>query len=119
MDIQDIKEVDKTFQVPFVLFLSWSDSRLKYKNLVNNVGRNLLTKKEKDEENGIWKPTVVFKNTNEKHTTVVDKKAYIQVNKLGKSTQAPKTEYENARIFTGKENQLILRRYYREIFTCK
>ena len=33
MDIQDITEVDKTFQVPFTLYLSWNDGRLQYKNL--------------------------------------------------------------------------------------
>ena len=118
-DIQDIIEVDKTFQVPFILFLSWRDSRLEYKNLVDNVGMNLLSKAEKDKEKGIWTPTVVFKNTNEKHKSKVDEETYIQIKKSGKSTLSPTSEYELAYNYLGKENDLIMRRYYREIFTCE
>ena len=119
LDIQDIVETDKTFQVPFILFLSWFDSRLQFKNLVDNVGRNLLSEDKKDKKKGIWWPTIVFKNTNEKHKSKVDEETYIQIKKSGKSTPAPWSQYENSHTFKGEENALVMRRYYRETFTCE
>ena len=79
MDIQNINEVEKTFQVPFILSLSWFDSRLRYKNLKEDEVFNLLSKTEKST---IWLPIVIFKNTNEKYTTIVDEKTYIQIKKF-------------------------------------
>ena len=43
MDIQDITEVDKTFQVPFMLYLPWNDGRLQYNNLNRDKEFNLLS----------------------------------------------------------------------------
>ena len=74
---------------------------------------------EKDKEKGIWYPTVVFKNTNEKHKSKVDEETYIKVNKSGKFLTSPASDYLRERIFKGKENPIIMQRYYREVFTCE
>ena len=138
MDIQDIIEVDKTFQVPFTLYLSWNDGRLQYKNLHKDNEFNLLSANEKS---NIWKPIVIFKNTNDKHKTKVDEETYIQINKYvnvfnnesncwtcsartkcgGNCSSTPSTitKAENYKIYKGSENQIIIQRYYREMFTCK
>ena len=116
MDIQNINEVDKTFQVPYTLFLSWIDSRLQYKNLNQDEGLNLLSSQEKST---IWSPIVVFKNTNEKHKTIVDQSTYVQIKKYGNATLTPKSQEENAKLFMGDENNIIMLRYYREIFICE
>ena len=79
-DIQDIEEMSKTFQVPFTLFLSWFDSRLQFKDLKEDEGFNLLSENEKS---AIWKPKVLFKNTNEKHKTKVDQETYIKIKQYG------------------------------------
>ena len=79
-DIQDIEEMSKTFQVPFTLFLSWFDSRIQYKNLKKDEGLNLLSENEKSK---IWKPIVLFENTNKKHTSIVDIKTYMKIKQYG------------------------------------
>ena len=101
-DIQDINEVENTFEVPFILLLSWRDSRLQFKNLQHNIGRNLLSDDEKDKKKGIWSPTVVFKNTNEKHESKVDEKTYIKINGYWGTrshTFAPLSDHENAILY--------------------
>ena len=116
LDIQDIIEVDKTFQVPFTLFLSWNDRRLYYINLNKKTGLNLLSE---DEKENIWKPIVIFKNTNAKDTTVVDTKTDIQIEKHGDVTITEISNPENAKHYKGEENPIIMQRYYREKFTCE
>ena len=132
--VQDINEVDKTFETPFILFLTWKESRLKYKHLKPNMGRNLLSKKEKEGENRVWSPTVVFKNTNDKTKTVVDDYTYITINgsrsfiisndkksyRLSSSVKkSPFSVHENVYYFKGAENPLIMRRYYIQVFNCE
>ena len=115
MDIQEITEKDKIFYVPFTLFLSWNDRRLKYANL-KNTGLNLLS----EEENVIiWKPTVIFQNTPEKQKTKVDPETNIKIKKYGDGTLSDITNPENVKLFDGKDNAIIMQRYYREKFTCK
>ena len=116
MDIQDIQEKDRTFQVPFTLYLSWSDSRLQYKHLSQDTERNLLSGNEKS---NIWKPIVVFKNTNKKQKTIVDEDTDIQIRKKGSYIYTSEWEAEEAKIFEGDKNIIIMQRYYREMFTCK
>ena len=118
MDIQDITEVDKTFEAPFTLYLSWIDKRLKYKNLKDNTVLNLLSKEEKSK---IWSPKVVFQNTNKKDKTEVDRNTYIQIKKGKEAEYVYTTEWEaeEAKLYEGEENQITIQRYYREVFTCK
>ena len=116
LDIQDIIEEEKTFKVPFTLFLSWNDSRLDYTNLNEETGLNLLSEDEKEK---IWKPVVIFTNTNEKHKTKVDSETDIQIQKHGKATFTKTSNPENAKLYNGDGNPIIMQRYYREIFTCE
>ena len=142
MDMQDITEVERTFQVPFKLYLSWNDGRLKYKNLHEAKAFNLLSENEKSK---IWFPIVIFKNTNEKYTTVrasEETKTDIYIEKYVNSwnseskcwtcsarntscsgncsaTPSQITERENYKMYEGMDNQIIIQRYFREIFTCK
>ena len=116
MDIQDIIEVDKTYQVPFTLYLSWNDGRLNYVNLKKSAGMNLLSE---DEKSYIWKPILTFENTNEKRTTIVDLNTDIYIEKLGDFTLTKISDPENAKHYHGKDNSIIMQRYYREKFTCE
>ena len=119
MDIQNINEVEKTFQVPFTLYLSWFDDRLQYKDLAKILGMNLLTTNEKI---SIWSPIILFENTNAKYTTIVDEKTDVQIKKTGDfvlSQMFYPTALQNAKLYEGSENPLIMERYYREKFICK
>ena len=118
MDIQNIKEVEKTFEIPFMLYLSWFDGRLKYKNLNKDKEFNLLSPTEKQK---IWKPIIIFKNTNEKLKTLVNEETNINVEKNEDDYFTPTaiSDPENAKNYEGMDNQIVIQRYYRQIFTCK
>ena len=91
---------------------------LQLKYLDKDKESNLLSEYEKS---NIWKPLVLFKNTNEKFTNIVDEKTYIQIEKCDNCSTdlSPVTMAENFQIYKGIDSQLIMQRYYRHIFTCK
>ena len=51
--------------------------------------------------------------------SILDKKAAIQIQREGNFTLSDKTDVENARLFSGEENVLIMSRFYRTKFVCK
>ena len=58
-----ISEITGTFKASFKLYLTWFDPRLKFKNIKDKSNLNKLTKPEKER---VWKPVVVFDNTESK-----------------------------------------------------
>ena len=58
--VQKINEVDGTFQVQYILSLSWYDSRLSFKNLKAELNSNTLNLNEKE---SVWIPKIIFANT--------------------------------------------------------
>ena len=80
ISILDIDEIDSIFHVQFFLHLTWYDSRLKFYNLKTDTGLNTLSPAEKKE---IWKPILVFENTELKESTVVDEDASLTITKAG------------------------------------
>ena len=71
--ILDINEVGQIFGNQFNLYMTWYDFRLKLHNMKTNINMNTLTNTEKE---GIWVPSLVFSNTEEKVNTVNDPKAF-------------------------------------------
>ena len=71
--ILDINEVGQKFGNQFNLYMTWYDFRLKLHNMKTNINMNTLTKAEKE---GIWVPSLVFSNTEERQNTVNDQKAF-------------------------------------------
>ena len=67
LDIQDIREADGTFLIPFNLELKWKDTRLSYKSLNNKTVLNTI---EPSKMEDLWRPTVIFDNTNDKFRTI-------------------------------------------------
>ena len=102
--MQNIKEVVKTFQAPFTLWLSWNDSRLMYKDLKDDISKNIISNNEKKT---IWKPIVVFENTNNKDETYTNlgelyARTYIQIKNSGSKIVLGSYYNQSAYIFLWK-----------------
>ena len=115
ISILDIDEINSIFHVQFFLHLTWFDSRLKFYNLKNDLGLNTLSPSEKRE---IWKPVLVFENTELKQSTVVDDDASVTIKKSGDFSLSEMDRVENQQKFGGQENSLILSRFYNTRFIC-
>ena len=66
--VLDIKEVESNINVQFVLSLRWKDPRITYRNLKEE---DFLNKINLDEFEKIWRPVVVFYNTQHREKTKV------------------------------------------------
>ena len=64
--VLDIKEVESTINVQFVLSLKWKDPRIIYRNLKEE---NFLNQINLGEFENIWRPVVVFYNTEHRDKT--------------------------------------------------
>ena len=108
-------EVGGYFQVQFILTMKWFESRLKFKNLKNDINLNGFLPNENGE---IWVPEMIFSNTEEKPSTIVDEKTTIFVEKVGEHKLSASDENENIQYFAGTENPLQLTRFYNQRFLC-
>ena len=117
----------------FILLMKWFETRLKFKNLKKDVSLNNFLPTEIE---NVWVPELTFANTEERPSTVVDKKTSIAVYKIGKVNLdsiipnfkpfifvggfklSETFENENIQYFSGKENYLFMRRFYNQRFLC-
>ena len=113
--IMDINEVDGYFQVQFYLKMKWFDSRLRFKNLKDEIDLNSFLPSENTE---IWVPELIFENTEEKPSTSTDDKSTIKVDKLGKFKLSDIAENQNIQYFAGSENPISTSRFYNQRFIC-
>ena len=75
-------EVGGYFQVQFILVLKWFETRLRFKNLKDDISLNNFLPSERLK---VWVPELIFSNTEENPSTIVDEKASIAVQKNGKN----------------------------------
>ena len=99
----------------FILTMKWFESRLKFKNLKNDINLNGFLPNEIGD---IWVPEMIFSNTEEKPSTIVDEKTTIFVEKRGEHKLSGSDENENIQYFAGTENPLQLQRFYNQRFLC-
>ena len=78
-------------------------------DLRNNPGLNNLSPQEKEL---LWIPVLVFENTENKVTTLVDNEATITIGKEGESYLSGLDEFNNREYYRGAENLIKLSRFY-------
>ena len=114
--LQNIKELDMSFDAKFVLVLEWYDSRLRYKNLLKANIPNLVNEKNRDD---IWIPPLVFTNTDDNVAVTDDMtKSIVLINKQAHHTTAPLTSVTEDYYYEGSENSLNLKMDYQLSFHC-
>ena len=113
--ILDIDEIASIFQVQFFLHFSWYDPRLIFFNLKEDSGLNALSPEEKQQ---IWVPALVFSNTENRLSTLVDEDSTVTIERRGTYTVPDITELENRHFYSGSGNQITLTRFYNIRFLC-
>ncbi len=115
LSVLGIYEVRGLVRLQLQLDLSWFDERLTMFNLKDSNNLNTLTLEERRK---IWIPQVVFFNTVDKLESENDNKAFVVIRREGSFVRSDKSIIENAYIYQGKENPLIISRSYTSEFLC-
>ena len=113
--LKDIKEVQMSFSVNFRLILKWFDPKITWNDLsrdkfLNVPASNILEK--------LWIPVVIFRNTEKKVESPLDKKARIVVERLGPYTLSPIEDMKENAYYRGSENPLHYERDFSLKFNC-
>ena len=110
-----ISEITGTFKVSFKLYLTWFDPRLRFKNIKEKSNLNKLTKFERDR---VWKPVIVFDNTESKQITITDERTQATVRRSGNFTLSDITNNEETYFYEGDANPVTFTRIYDIPFLC-
>lgn len=79
-EYKHFSEIGGYFQVQFILLMKWFETRLRFKNLKKDISLNNFLPTEIE---NVWVPELNFANTEERPSTVVDKKTSIAVQMIG------------------------------------
>ena len=115
LSILDIVEVDGVIEIQLDLSLTWFDERLTLYNLKVIEDLNTLTTEEK---NLLWIPAVEFYNTVDKLSSLNDEKSYVKALRRGSFTRTPMSALQNAFLFSGRKNPMVISRVYSSKFLC-
>ena len=120
MKVVDIDEVDHSIQLQFQISLQWRENRAKYLNLKGKTSLNALTDVEILK---LWLPFVIYYNTDQKESTrlgwVNEWTTRVTVAREGNFTRAGLDEVDEAEIFEGGENNLLMTQTYTHEFQCQ
>ena len=97
--ILDLNEVKSLMKIQIQLKVTWTDSRLEFRNVEQRLNTISLAQKRK-----LWLPSLIFKNTNNKtEASFVDDSSNgnIEINPESKGKIADLMEIHNFKEFTG------------------
>ena len=97
--ILDLNEVKSLMKIQIRLKVTWTDSRLEFRNVEQRLNTISLAQKRK-----LWLPSLIFKNTNNKtEASFVDDSSNgnIEINPESKGKIADLMEIHNFKEFTG------------------
>ena len=122
MKVVEIKETDHSIHLQFEINLQWRENRVKYQNLKDDISLNALTKNDIEI---LWLPLIPYVNTDQKKTTRLGEYGNgewvtdVSVIKEGDFSRSGVEEVDEAEIFEGDENTLIMAQTYTHEFQCK
>ena len=120
MKVVEIEEIDHSIHLQFEINMQWRENRVKYQNLKIKTSLNALTKNDIEM---LWLPLIVFANTDQKETTrlgwITEWQTDVSVIKEGNFTRSGIEEVDEAEIFEGNGNTLIMTQTYTHEFQCK
>ena len=98
--------------------MSWFDKRITFSNLLEDITKNSLSKKEKSQ---VWTPRLVFENTKTKLPTLLDDTTIIEVKSVNVSdfTLSDRTFNEAVKQYDGEKNPMIMSRFYSVELHCE
>ena len=97
----------------------WREKRVTYQNLKIDSTNNLL---RQFEVRTLWLPLVIYWNTDQEETTRLGEswewKTRVMVQREGNFTRNSLDEIDEAEIFKGTENSLLMEQTYTHDFQC-
>ena len=120
LKLVDIDEEDYSIEIQFEITLKWKENRATYLNLKANNSLNALTQADIEK---LWLPKVIYENTDQKQTTRLgttwEWETNVEVSRDGKFTRSGLETIDEANIFKGDENTLIMSQSYTHRFQCQ
>ena len=122
MKVVEIEERDHSIHLQFEINMQWRENRVKYQNLKTKTSLNTLTKNDVEM---LWLPLIVYANTDQKKTTRLGEfgngewETGVSVIKEGQFTRSGVEHVDEAEIFEGDENTLMMTQTYTHEFQCK
>ena len=120
MKVVEIEERDHSVHLQFEINLQWRENRVKYQNLKEETSLNALNM---EDIRNIWLPRIIYANTDQKESTRVgmdwEWATGVSVQREGEFTRSGMNEVDEAEIFEGAENILIMTQTYTHQFQCK
>ena len=113
--IQQLNELDMTFNSKITLSLEWYDSRVTFSNLKYEDITNLV---EYEKASDIWIPPLVFNNTKDDWKVALQRTADLFVNRRGIPKLAALSSINEDYLFTGSDNVLVYRINYDMTYSC-
>ena len=114
-----IKEEDNSIELQFQIMLEWKENRAVYQNLKNESYLNALSM---EEINRLWLPLVIYTNTDQQETTrlgcCVEWSTYVLVKREGDFRRSDLEDLDEAELFKGEENSLLMVQSYTHKFQC-
>ena len=114
-----IEEEDHSIQLQFQINLEWKENRATYYNLKSESYFNALSQ---DEINSLWLPLVVYLNTDQQETTRLggywEWSTDVNVKREGNFTRNGFEVLDEAYLFRGDENILMMTQSYTHEFQC-
>ncbi len=107
LSVMELNENSQFVKLQMDIRLTWKDSRLKLINLHKDENLNTLTKEDKLR---IWKPRLLFFNSEDKMTTIADDETVITIMKNGSYQIAGMDKLWNEHIYKGSENPIEMAR---------
>ena len=115
-----INEEVHSIEFQFTITLEWKESRATYHNLKSRESLNVLMQEDVDR---LWLPEVVYENTDQKESSRLgmpsEWKTTVVVKREQESFMKSGLDYvDEAYIFSGEENSLIMTQTYTHEFRC-
>ena len=115
----DIEEVNYSISFKFKITLKWRENRVTFQNLKNGSTNNLLSQ---EEVQLLWLPRVIYWNTDQEETTRLGESwewaTDVLVQREGGARMNLVADIDEAEIFEGAENSLIMEQTYTHAFQC-
>ena len=122
LKLVSIDEEDYSIEIQFEISLVWKEKRVTYQNLKQRSSLNALQDKD---IKSLWLPKVIFENTDQRDTTRLgeygggewETRVIVQKEQQNGTMSSPES-VDEAEIFSGFENSLVMNQTYTRTFQC-
>ena len=122
MKVVYIEERDHSIHLQFEINFQWKENRVTYNNLKNETSLNALRYTDIEE---LWLPLIIYDNTDQKDSTRLGEYGNgewitrLTVAREGNFRRSDVSEVDEAEIFDGDQNTLVMTQTYTHEFQCK